>query len=104
MIESGVPVALASDLNPGTCTIESMQIILGLAALLLGMSPAEVLVASTINAAYAIDRGDEIGSLEKGKLADLLVLDAPNYQYLIYYFTTNCLTHVIKRGKLVFSR
>lgn len=103
-MEIGIPVALASDLNPGTCIIESMQMIIGLACLLLGMSPAEALVASTINAAYAIDRGNSIGSIETGKLADILLFDAPNYKYLAYHFTTNYLKHVIKRGKLVFSR
>lgn len=103
-IQLGIPVALASDLNPGTCTIESMQMMAGLATLLLGMSPAEVLVASTINAAYAIDRGDEIGSLEPGKLADILLFDAPNYKYLVYHFTTNHLKYVVKRGDLVFSK
>ncbi len=102
--ELGIPVALASDMNPGTCIIESMQIIGGLACLLLKMSPAEVLVASTINAAYALDRGDSIGSLEVGKQADLLLFDVPNYRYLVYYFTTNHLTHVMKRGELIFSR
>ncbi len=103
-MQLGIPIALASDLNPGTCIIESMQIIVGLACLLLGMSPAEALTASTINAAYAIDRGDSIGSLETGKLADILIFEVPNYKYLVYHFTTNHLKHVIKRGNLVFSR
>ncbi|KPJ60429.1 MAG: hypothetical protein AMJ46_06675 [Latescibacteria bacterium DG_63] len=104
LIASGVPVALATDHNPGTCTVESMQIIMGLAVLLLGMSPAETLVASTLNAAYAIDRGDEIGSLEAGKLADLLVFDVPTYEGLLYDFTTNHLEYVLKRGKVVHSK
>lgn len=103
-IEHGIPVALATDHNPGTCTMESMQTIVGLATLLFQMSPAEALVASTINAAYAIGRGDRIGSLEAGKLADILIFDAPNYKYLVYYFTTNCLKYVLKRGKLRFSK
>lgn len=104
MIELGIPVALATDHNPGTCTIESMQIIVGLASLLLEMSPEEALVASTINAAYAIDRGNEVGSLESGKLADILMFDTPNYEYILYNFTTNHLSRVIKRGKTVFSK
>jgi imidazolonepropionase len=103
-IRVGIPVALASDLNPGTCTIESMQIIVGLASLILGMSPEEALAASTINAAYAIGRGDQIGSLEPGKIADILVFNVPNYKYLVYHFTTNHLRHVVKKGKLIFSK
>jgi imidazolonepropionase len=102
--ELGIPIALASDMNPGTCVIESMQVIAGLACLLLKMSPAEVLVASTINAAYALDRGDSIGSIEAGKQADILLFDVPNYKYLVYYFTTSHLTHVMKKGELLFSR
>jgi imidazolonepropionase len=102
--EREIPIALASDMNPGTCIIESMQVIAGLACILLKMLPAEVLVASTINAAHAIGRGDSVGSLEVGKQADLLLFDVPNYRYLVYYFTTNHLTHVIKKGELVFSR
>jgi len=103
-VRLGIPVALASDLNPGTCTIESMQIIVGLASLILGLSPEEALVASTINAAYAVGRGDLVGSLEPGKMADILVFDAPNFKYLVYHFTTNYLTHVVKRGRLIFSK
>ncbi|MBI3972956.1 MAG: imidazolonepropionase [Chloroflexi bacterium] len=98
MIEPGVPVALATDFNPGTCPILSMPVIVGLACLRLGLSPAEALVATTINAAHAIGLGDEVGSLEPGKRADLLILDAPSYRYLPYYFAANLVHTVVKDG------
>lgn len=100
MIEEGVPVALATDLNPN-CYTESMQIVLTLACLQMRMMPAEVIVASTINAAHVVGRADRIGSLEVGKQADLIVLDAPDYQYVPYHFGVNLVETVIKKGKVV---
>jgi imidazolonepropionase len=101
MIEMGIPVAIASDHNPGSCTIETMPIVIGLACLNLGLSPAEAICAATYNAACAIDRGDRIGSVEVGKQADLIVLDIPNYRYLPYHFGVNYVTTVVKNGKIV---
>ena len=74
---------------------------MGLACLRLGLSPEEALVAATINAAHAIGLGHEVGSLEPGKLADVLVLDAPSYRHLPYYFGTNLVDTVVKRGRVV---
>jgi len=100
-IELGAPVALATDFNPGTSPILSMPLIIGLACLRLGMTPAEALTAATLNAAHAIGLGDETGSLEPGKRADLLILDAPSHRHLPYYFGRNLVRTVVKDGRLV---
>lgn len=101
MIEQGVPVALATDFNPGSCPNNSLQIIMTIACLYLKMTPAEVINAMTINAAHAIGRAKEIGSLEPGKKADIVVFDAPTYQYLPYRFGSNLAEKIIKNGQLV---
>jgi imidazolonepropionase len=100
IIEAGVPVALSTDRNPGSSPTESMPIIMNLACLHMNMTPAEVITASTINAAHAIGRGREIGSLEVGKQADLLIMDAPNVPYLQYHFGVNPVDVVVKKGKV----
>ena len=76
MIELGGALALASDLNPGTCWCELMQFIIALACRYLKLTPAEAINAATINAAHALNLGQYVGSLEVGKQADVLVLDA----------------------------
>jgi imidazolonepropionase len=101
MIDLGAAVALATDLNPGTCYCESMPFMMALACRHMGMTPAEAIVASTINAAHAVGLGYEVGSLEIGKKADLLVLDIPDYRHLSYLFGTNLVETVIKAGKVV---
>jgi imidazolonepropionase len=101
MIDAGVAVALATDLNPGTCYCESMPFITALACRQMGMTPAETIVASTINAAFAIGRGYEVGSLEVGKKADLLILDLADYRHLAYRFGINPVQTVIKAGYLI---
>ena len=100
LIEMGVPIALATDLNPN-CWTESMQFIISLACYQMKMTPAEAIVASTINAAHAIDRAGEIGSLEVGKKADIIILDVPNYQQIPYHFGVNHVEKVIKDGVIV---
>lgn len=104
MIEAGVPLALASDFNPGSCPNNSLQIIMTIACLYLNMTPAEVLNAMTINAAHAIRRAEQIGSIEKGKKADVVIFDAPNYQYLAYRFGSNLVQTVVKNGRIVIER
>ena len=99
-IEKGVPVALATDLNPN-CWTESMQMVINLASLRMWMSPEEAIVASTINAAYSIGMGDEVGSLEHGKKADLIILNVPNHMHIPYHFGVNLVDTVIKDGKVV---
>jgi len=101
MIEAGVPVALATDFNPGSCPTLSMQMIIALACRQMKLTPAQAINAATINAAYALDRGDKIGSLEVGKQADIIILDIPNHQQLPYWFGTNLVEKVIKKGKIV---
>jgi imidazolonepropionase len=101
MIELEVPVALATDLNPGTCYCESMPFIMALASRQMGMTPAETIVAATINAAHAIAMGHEVGSLEVGKMADLLILDVPDYRHLVYRFGTNPVDTIVKAGRVI---
>ena len=100
MIELGVPVALGTDFNPG-CWVESQQLVIAMACRQLRLTPAEALTASTLNAAHAVNRAAEVGSLEKGKKADVLILDAPNHSFLGYRFGTNLVSKVFKEGKLV---
>ena len=86
MIDMGAIVSLSSDYNPGSCPSENLQLVMQLGCLHLKMTPNEVLTAVTINAAYAIDRADKIGSIEVGKNADFVVFDARNVEYLMYHF------------------
>jgi imidazolonepropionase len=101
MIEAGVPVALSTDSNPGSSPTQAMNLILTLACLGMKMKPAEALAAATINAAYAVDRGHLVGSLEVGKQADILIMDAPNYNYIPYHYGINLVEKVFKKGKRV---
>ena len=101
MIDMGAIVSLSSDYNPGSCPSENLQLVMQLGCLHLKMTPNEVLTAVTINAAYAVDRADEVGSLEAGKKADFVVFDAPNVEYLMYHFGINHTKRVYKDGKLV---
>lgn len=99
-IDGNVPVALATDLNPN-CYCESLPFIFTLAVYEMKMTPAEALVAITLNAAAAISREKEIGSLEAGKLADIVVLKGPSYLHLGYHIGGNPVHTVIKRGRKV---
>ncbi|MEE9378592.1 MAG: imidazolonepropionase [Candidatus Lokiarchaeia archaeon] len=100
IIEYGVPIALATDLNPN-CWTESMQMIITLACYHMKLSPAEALTAATINGACAIQKQDDIGSLEIGKKADLIVFDVLNHDFLPYHFGVNLVSKVIKNGKII---
>jgi imidazolonepropionase len=101
LVTAGVPVALATDFNPGTCYTESMPMIITLAVLQMRLGIAEAIVAATANAAAALGRGDQVGSLEAGKQADLIVLDLPDHRHLAYQFGVNPVTTVVKRGEVV---
>ncbi|KRF43838.1 imidazolonepropionase [Paenibacillus sp. Soil787] len=103
MIEIGLPVALSTDYNPGSSPTESIQLVMTLGYLNLGMSPEEVLTAVTINAAHAIGKAATIGSLEAGKQADLVIFNADNLAYLPYHFGINHVHSVFKQGKMVVS-
>ena len=100
MIQWGVPVALGTDYNP-SCWVENQQIIIALACRQMRMTPAEVIAATTINAAHAIKRAQTVGSLEPDKKADAIVLSIPNHKFLGYRFGVNLVDKVIKEGKLV---
>jgi imidazolonepropionase len=101
LIDAGVPLAIATDLNPGSSAVESMGVIVGLACLHLGMLPSEAFVAATINAAHSLDRADRIGSLAPGKQADVLILSVPDHRVVPYRFGTNHVRTVLKRGRVV---
>ncbi|UCE44440.1 MAG: imidazolonepropionase [Candidatus Bathyarchaeota archaeon] len=103
MIELGVPVALGTDYNP-SCWGENQQMTIALACHQMRMTPAEAITAATINAAHAINRSHEIGSLELGKRADILVLNVPNHRFLGYRFSVNLAAKVIKDGNLVVNK
>ncbi len=100
ILKAGGLLAIATDLNPGTAWCESMQFAMALACRYMGLTPAQAIAASTINAAAAIDRSDQIGSIEPGKQADLLVLSVPDYRHLGYRFGINLVGNVIKKGKI----
>lgn len=101
MIELGVPVALATDFNPGSCFSESLPLMMTFACTQMRMTPAEALVAATINGAHAVSRAHRIGSLEPGKQADLVLWDADDYRMIPYHMGVNLARTVIKRGQVV---
>ena len=101
LIDAGVPVALATDCNPGTCPSENLALMISLACSQMRMSPAEAIVAATINSAHALNRGHLIGSLEPGKLADMVIWNAPNHRHLAYHFGVNLAEAVFVGGSLV---
>jgi imidazolonepropionase len=104
LLEAGAILALATDLNPGTAWCESMQFVIALACRHLRLTPAQAIAAATINAAAAIGRAHRIGSLEPGKQADLVLLDAPDFRHLGYRFGTNLVSAVMKAGRWVVGR
>lgn len=104
LIDAGVPVAVASDANPGTCYTESLAAVAVHACLDSGLSVEEALTGMTLNAAASLGLAGEIGTLEPGKWADLLILDAPDDRHLIYHWGSNRVDRVISRGRVVESR
>jgi imidazolonepropionase len=101
MIDTGVALALTTDINPGSAPCPSMPLVVAIACRYQGLLPAEALNASTINAAYAIGMGERIGSLEVGKQADLLILKTGDYRHLMYQFGGNLVDQVIKKGEIL---
>jgi imidazolonepropionase len=100
-LKAGGILAIATDCNPGTGWCESMQFVVALACRYMKLTPAQAIAAATINAAYAVGLGDRVGSLEAGKQADILIVDAPAYQHLGYRFGVNLVKTVVKKGKVV---
>jgi imidazolonepropionase len=103
MLDAGLPVALATDFNPGSCMTESMPLIMTLGCIYLKMLPAEVWLATTIHAAQAVSRPGTLGSLESGADADIVIWNIPNYKYLPYHFGVNLVDQVIKSGNIVWK-
>ena len=100
MLDAGLAVVLATDFNPGSSPTPSMTMILSLAATHMKMAPAEAITAATINAAYSLNRGDQIGSLEAGKIADIVIHDCGDYRELAYFFGLEHPWRVFAQGKL----
>jgi len=103
IIDKGLPVALATDVSAANIC-ESMQVMMAIAVLQMKMTASESLTASTINAAHSIERANEIGSLEIGKKADVVIFDAPNHKFFSYHYGVNLAEKVFKDGKLVAER
>ncbi|MBW7978823.1 imidazolonepropionase [Bacillus velezensis] len=104
MIDAGVRVSLATDFNPGSSPTENLQLIMSIAALHLKMTAEEIWHAVTVNAAYAIGKGEEAGQIKAGRAADIVIWEAPNYMYIPYHYGVNHVRRVIKNGKTVVSR
>ena len=101
MVKAGVPVAMATDFNPGSCPCLNMQFVINLGCLKYRLTPEEVLTAVTLNGAAAIDMAEKVGSVEPGKQGDMVVWDAPDLNYICYRFGSNLVKSVIKAGKIV---
>ena len=102
LVDAGAVVALATDINPGSAPTPSMPMVMAIATRYQRLTPAEALNASTINAAYAVGLGHQVGSLQPGKRADILVLATHDYRHLAYEFGQNLVEKVIKDGKMVY--
>lgn len=100
MVSAGVPVAMASDFNPGSCPCLNMQLVMNLGCLRYRLTPEEVLTAVTLNAAAAIGMADTVGSVEPGKLGDLVIWEAQDLNYICYRMGSNLVRSVIKRGRV----
>src|SRR5262249_42828420 len=101
LIEAGVPVALATDFNPGSPPTPSMQMIHSIACTQMGVTPAGGITASTIKAAYNLGVGGQIGSLVGGKQADIVIFECPDYRQIPYFFGLNHVRAVVKRGQIL---
>ena len=104
IIDAGVPVAVATDFNPGSCMVESLPLALAVACTQMRLTPTEALVAATANAAAALRRQDRLGAIAPGMQADLVVLDVPDHERWLYEFGRNCVAAVIKKGRVALYR
>jgi imidazolonepropionase len=103
-IDAGVPVALGTDFNPGTSPTPNLPLVMTVACLEMKLSPAEALAAVTVNAAHAVGIGDEAGSIEPGKQADLVIWRAATVEQLPYWVGADLVDVVVKRGRVVHRR
>jgi imidazolonepropionase len=101
LIDAGVPVAIASDFNPGSCMSFSMPLMMTIACTQMSITPEEAITASTLNGAAAMGISDQVGSIEVGKRADIVLYDIPHYRYLAYHFGTNLAAKIIKNGTIL---
>ena len=104
MIDQNCAVALATDLNPGSCFTESIPLVFALAVLCISLTTEEAVTALTINGAAALNRADKIGSIDVGKKGDVIVLEFPSYQYIPYHIGVSIVQKVVKAGNLVFEK
>jgi imidazolonepropionase len=104
MIEKECAVALATDMNPGSCFTESISLIFALATIYMNMTVEETLTALTINGAAALNREETIGSIDVGKQGDIVILEFPSYQFIPYHIGVSCVEKVIKNGRVVFDK
>lgn len=104
ILDADLPVALATDFNPGSSMVESLPLVMSIACTQMRILPTEAVVAATANAAAAIDRHRRVGAIAVGMQADLVILNVPNHERWLYEPGRNCVRWVLKRGKAVFSR
>jgi imidazolonepropionase len=104
LIAGGVPVALATDFNPGSCFTLNMQLILSIACSQMHMTPAETITAATLNGAYSLGLSGTLGSIEQGKQADIVLMDVGDYREIPYFFGVNHCLVAIKKGSVVINR
>ncbi len=103
MIDAGCAVALATDFNPGSGFTNSVPLMIALGVIYMGMTAEEAITALTLNGAAAVGRADQIGSIEEGKQADIVILQYPSYKFLPYHTGVNIVETVIKKGKVVYQ-
>jgi len=104
MIDHDCAVALASDFNPGSCFSESIPMLVALATLYMQLTTEEAITALTINGAAALDRADSVGSIDRGKAGDMVMLEFPSYHFIPYHIGVNTVEKVVKRGNLVYDK
>jgi imidazolonepropionase len=103
LLEAGLPLALATDFNPGSCPTANLVLVMSLACLYMAVTPEEAFNAVTINAAHSLNRCKRLGSLEPGKQADLVIFAVDDYRKIPYYVGVNLVEKVVKAGRLVVS-
>lgn len=101
MLDKGMAITLSTDSNPGSCPTANLQFVMQLGCFMMRLTPVEILNAVTINSAYSVNRQTQIGSFHPGKDADITIFDAPNIDFLFYFFATNLTNQVYKKGLCV---